>query len=155
MFGSNKFFINSIYDETGNSWLNSIYNPSCTYYRLQCHRALYHTHCVPMAFISLFKFKSSSELWPHSALRTEYSLLSSAQQQHSAVGLPEQSGLSLRSSNKSQLAMERVYGPNCTEQRRSSATLVCDCSQQHAAWCAWLYSARSAHQKNNFITMHE
>ena len=27
-----------------------------------------HTHCVPMAFISLFKFKSSSELWPHSEL---------------------------------------------------------------------------------------
>ena len=70
-----------------------------------------------MAFISLFKFKSSSELWPHSALRTEYSLLSSAQQQHSAVRLPEQSGLSLRSSNKSQPAMERVYGPNCTERR--------------------------------------
>ena len=47
--------------------------------------------------------------------------------------LASRPGLSLRSSNKSQLAMERVYGPNCTEQRRSSATLVCDCSQQHAA----------------------
>lgn len=28
--------------------------------------ALQPYHCVPMAFISLFKFKSSSELWPHS-----------------------------------------------------------------------------------------